>query len=261
MSHLPPLGVPQLDVRTDGAPPRIRPIGLLVLRALDGQLVPLNAEISVAYLGRSEDATIHDSFGTSGTLVASAPAFTMADWDRDGVREEQLLQLGDEEALRYFDASTEQLLWSTGPKVIRFDWIQDGAVVEDMPYWSFTNDDASGPWFGMFGLADGKVGLRHYNGTSTVESGVAVAAGDSCSMRLLLHADGSVQTGLWKNGSRVEIAGARSASLAPESEWGEGGGVQFRLNEFGDSVRGVQRFRHLGVYGGTATRRELMEVL
>jgi hypothetical protein len=259
MSHYPVLGAVQRDVRFDGSPPRIYPFGLVVWRALDGELRPLNAELSVDYLGRSVPATIHANDGTSGSLVASAPAFTMADWNRDGVREEQLLQLTDEEALRFYDADSGALAWNTGAKVIRLDWIEQGNADDGSPYWSLTNSAVSGPHLKIVGSGDGKVQFIHDNDTSFVLSQLPVAVGDCCSLRAQYFDDGSVQIGLVRNGAK-EVVGTRSAALAPESVWGDGGSVQPRLNELG-LTHGAMLLRHFAVYGGTATRRELLEIL
>ncbi len=260
MSRIPLLGSQQLDARLDGSQPRVRVLGLLVWRSHDGLLLPLNEGISADYRGRSEVATIYDSLGTSGSLVASLPAFTSVDWDRDGTREEDALLLSDEEAIRFYDANTSRLRWTTRAKVIRFDWLQQGTLEENQPLFSFTRDSAAGAYFGLFGNADGEAEFRHYNGTSMVTASRAVADGDRCSVRAQLFDSGAVQLGLVKNGGSESVS-AKSAALAPADEWGNAGATQFRLNEFGNTVRGTTLVRYCAVYGGTATRKQLLEVL
>lgn len=261
MSRIPILGSEQLDARFDGAPPRLRTRSLWCWRARDGLLAPLNERMSVAYRGRSSAATIHASNGTSGTLAASAPAFTSVDWDGDGVREEDALQLSDEEALRYYDATTERLVWTMAAKVLRLDWIELGtAGVSDAPYWSFTTDEIDGAYLAILGSGTGDVQLHHYNGTSTVVSELPVTTGNKCSLRAQYFADGAVQIGLVRNGG-AEVLSTKSAALTPAAVWGDGGDTMVRVNEIGDGIRGELQLRHGAVYGGVATRRELLEVI
>ncbi len=261
MSRIPILGSAQLDARLDGTPPRLRTRSLLCVRAWDGIIAPLNEGMSVDYLGRSTTATIYASDGTSGALVASAPAFSSEDWDGDAIREEDALVLSDEEALRYYDASSEQLLWDTTAKVIRLDGYERGnSMVDGAPYFSFTNDAASGAYLAVLGSGDGKIGLHHYNGTSTVVSELPVFDGDRFSFIGQYSDNGSVRVRLVRNGGSDSV-GALSAALLPETVWGGGAGVKARINEFGDALRGEQALRYLAVYGGTATRQQLLEVL
>ncbi|WP_396216386.1 hypothetical protein [Gemmatimonas sp.] len=262
MTYRPLLGSQQLDARFDGGPPRLRVRGLIVYRAFDGSLLCRNEGISTDYVGRSGAATIHDTSGNSGTLAASEPAFTSVDWDRDGSREADALLLGDEEALRMYDFATGRLLWDTGPKTVRLDWIETGAaLIADTPYWSFTTDAATGAYLAILGGGDGTVLFEHYNGTSSVASSVAVNPADCCSLRAIYNADGSVQAGLVRNSAANETVSARSAALTPAASWGAGGATICRLNEFGNSVRGEQLARYLAVYGAILTRQQLMEVL
>jgi hypothetical protein len=266
MSRIPLLGSQQVDVRYDGAPPRVRTRSLWCWRAWDGLLAPLNPGLSVAYRGRSSTATIYASDGTSGSLTASAPAFTAIDWDGDGAREEDGLLLSSAEALRYYDASTNRLRWTMGAKVIRLDGIESGnAMVEDAPFWSFTTDAIAGAYLAVLGTGDlgagvGGIALHHYNGTSTVVSQLPLAAGDRFSLRAQYFDDGAVQIGLVRNGGR-EATGTKSAALEPESSWGDGGATQIRVNEIGDDSRGTSLLRYGAVYGGVATRQQLLEVL
>jgi hypothetical protein len=260
MSRIPILGSQQLDVRMDGSAPRLRTKSLLCWRSWDGRILPVNDGISCGYLGRSTTATIYDSYGTSGALVASALAFSCVDWDGDGVREEDALLLSDEEALRFYDANTNRLTWKTDAKVIRLDWLQVGDIVADQPLFTFTRDNGTGAYFGLFGGPDGTVQFRHYNGTSTVTSERPVFDGDRCSARALLFSSGAVQLGLVRNGS-AESVGTKSSALEPAADWGNGGATVARLNEFGDSDRGTMLARYLAVYGGNATRKQLLEVL
>lgn len=261
MSRIPILGSPQIDARLDGTPPRVRTRSLLCVRAWDGVLAPLNEGMSVDYLGRSATATIYASDGTSGALVASAPAFSSEDWDGDGVREEDALVLSAEEALRYYDASSNQLLWDTTAKVIRIDGYERGnALVAGAPYFSFTNNTASGAYLAVLGSGDGKIGLRHYNGTSTVVSELPIANGDRYSLIGQYANNGSVRVRMIRNGG-AEVVGALSDPLLPETVWGGGAGVKARINECGVPVRGVQALRYLAVFGGTATRQQITEVL
>lgn len=261
MSRIPILGSPQIDSRLDGTPPRVRTRSLLCWRAWDGILSPLNEGMSVAYLGRSATATIYASDGTSGALVASAPAFSSEDWDGDGAREEDALVLSMAEALRYYDASSGQLLWDTTAKVIRIEGYERGnALVDGAPYFSFTNDAASGAYLAVLGSGDGKIGLHHYNGTSTMVSELPIADGDRYSLIGQYANNGSVRIRLMRNGG-ADVVGALSDALLPETVWGGGSGVKARINEFGNAVRGVQALRYLAVFGGTATRQQIMEVL
>ena len=261
MSRIPILGSQQLDARLDGTPPRVRTRSLLCMRAWDGILSPLNEGMSVDYLGRSATATIYASDGTSGALVASAPAFSSEDWDGDGAREEDALLLSIAESLRYHDASSAQLLWTMTAKVFRLDGYERGnALVAGAPYFSFTNAAASGAYLAIRGSGDGKIGLHHHNGTATVVSELPVTAGDRFSLLGQYFDDGSVQVRLVRNGG-TDVVGTRSAALLPETVWGGGSGVQARVNEFGAALRGVQALRYLAVYGGTATRQQIMEVL
>ncbi len=261
MSRIPILGSQQTDVRMDGTPPRVRTRSLLCFRAWDGTLAPLNEGISVAYLGRTVATNIFASDGTEAPLVASAPAFSSIDWDADGVREDDALLMSEEEALRYFDATTEQLEWDTGPKVFRVDGIEIGnALVDGAPYFSLTNDDASGAWLAVLGSGDGRIGLHHHNGIAETVSQLAIAPGARFSLRALLHADGSVEVGLLQNAG-AEVGGTRSGAIAPAAEWGGGAGVQARLNEWGAEIRGTQSLRYFAAFNGTATRTQLLEVL
>lgn len=260
MSRRPLLGSPQLDVRHDGSQPVLRVKGLLVVRAYDGGLLPANDGISCAYLGRSEPATIYDSDGVSGSLVASLPAFTSIDWNGDGVRAEDAQLLSAEEALRYYDVNTNRLRWLPGAMSLRLDWQQVGALAEDQPLFTFTRDNGTGAYFGFFGNADGDVEFRHYNGTSTVTAARPLGAGDRCSAVARMYETGAVQLGLVRNGGNESVS-AKSAALEFADEWGNGGAVQARLNEFGNTERGTMLFRYLGVYGGLASRKQILEVL
>ena len=264
MTRIPLFGSEPADPRI-GAP-RVRTRSLWCWRAWDGQLAPLNEGLSVAYRGRTSAATIHASDGTSGTLAAAAAAFTAIDWDGDGVREEDALLLSDEEALRYFDASTGGLWWDMGPKVLRLDGVELGnAVDEDAPYWSFTTDDIAGAYLAVLGAGDlgdgvGGIRLRHHNGTSAVESVLPLPASARFSLRGLYHADGAVQIGLVVNGA-AEVLGLKSAALTPAASWGAGGTPQLRVNEIGTATRGTFALRYGAVFGGLATRPQLLEVL
>lgn len=265
MSRIPILGSHQVGARFDGAPPRVRTRSLWCMRPFDGLLSPLNPGMAVAYVGRTEQAIIHDSDGVSGVLPAAEPAFTSIDWDGDGQREEDGLLLSSEEALRYFDPESERLVWDTGPKLIRLDEIETGnALVEDTPYWSFTTDSATGAYLAVLGTGDlgggvGGIALHHYNGTSTVVAQLPLATADRFSMRGLFLQNGAVQIGLVRNAGS-EVVSAPSAALLPASTWGDGGATQCRLNELGDASRGSGIVRYAAVFGGTGTRRQMLEV-
>lgn len=262
----PILGSEQANVRWDGLPPRPRTRSLWCWRAFDGELAPLNEGMSVQYLGRSAPATIYDSAGVSGSLATAMPAFSSEDWNGDGVREEDILLMSDEEALRFLDATTGRLVWDTGPKVIRIDGIELGnALVEDAPYWSFTKNDGAGAYLALLGAGDlgsgvGGISIHHYNGTSTVVSTLPLPAAARFSARANFHANGAVQLGLVVNGG-AELQGTKSAALTPAETWGNDGATVCRVNEFGNTVRGAFGFRYGAVFGGNATRRELLEAL
>lgn len=266
MSRIPILGSHLPDARFDGRPPRVRTRSLWTFRPFDGLLSALNPGMAVAYLGRSEQAIIHDSDGVSGVLPAAEPAFTSIDWDGDGQREEDGLLMSNEEALRYFDPESERLVWDTGPKVIRLDGIETGsALVEGAPYWSFTTDAATGAYLAVRGTGDlgggvGGIALHHYNGTSEVTAQLPLATADRFSFRGLFLPNGGVQIGLVRNAGN-EVVSAASAALTPASSWGDDGDTVCRLNEFGDDSRGAWIVRYAAVFGGNATRRELLEVL
>lgn len=262
MTHRPLLGSHQLETRTDGGPPLLRVRALVLWRANDGSLLPRNEALSTDYVGRSTSATIFDTDGTSGPLAASEPAFTSVDWDLDGAREADALLLSTEEALRIYDRTTGRLRWDMGPKTLRYDWIETGAAeITDAPLWSFTTDDTAGAYLALLGTGTGGVAFEHHNATSSVVSTVPVSAGDCCSLRAVLHPDGSVEAALTRNGAARELLGERSDALALADEWGDGGSTLCRVNESGDSTRGTQLARYLAVYGAVLTRKQLLEVL
>lgn len=261
MSRIPLLGTAQLDARFDGSPPRVRSLALWTWRAWDGQLAPLTEGLSVAYRGRTAAATIHASDGTSGTLAASAAAFTSIDWDGDGVREEDGLLLSAEEALRYYDATTGRVRLPVSPLTLRLDGVETGnAASADAPYWSLTTDAITGAYLALLGTGGGEIALVHHNGTSSVSAALPVAPGNRFSARALLLASGAVQLGLVRNGA-TEAVSAASAPLALAAEWGGGNAVQIRLNERGNSARGTGLVRCGALFAGTLTRRQLLEVL
>lgn len=262
MAYHPALGSSQLDARFAGEPPRLHVLGLVVWRASDGELLPRNAGLSVDYVGRSSAATIHASDGTSGLLAAAEPAFTSVDWDGDGVRESDALWLSDEEALRVRDAVLPTLHWSMGAKAGLYEWIEHGnATVEGAPYWSFTTDAVDGAYLALLGSGDGHVEFVHHNGAGTVSAALPVTLGDRCSLRHQYFDDGSVELSLVRNSARIVTHSDRSEPLAPAATWGDGGDTRFRLNEFGDAVRGTQYARYLAMYGGVASHTQLLEVL
>lgn len=261
MSRRPILGSRLPHARFDGTPPRVRTRSLWCWRAHDGLLLPLNEGMSVEYLGRTEPATISDSHGTSGALVAAEPAFSSTDWNGDGVREEDTLILSDEEALRYLDASTERLVWTMRAKTLRIDGVELGnALSEDAPYWSFTTDAVAGAYLALLGSGAGQIVFEHYNGTSSVTSALPVATGDRFSARACFHDDGRVQLGLVRNGA-TEVLGALSDALEPASEWGNGGATVCRVNEIGAASRGTLALRYGAVFGGVVPRATLVELL
>lgn len=263
MVYRPLLGAAQADARFDGSAPRLTVRGLVVWRSADGELLPRNEGVSVAYLGRSSAATIRASDGTTGLLAAAEPAFTSIDWDGDGVYEADALRLSDEESLRFFDPVLDGLLWTPGPLTLRHDWIEIGSAdVADAPYWSFTVDDATGAWLALRGTGSGAVRFEHCNGEDVVSSAVPVSLGDRCSLRQVLHPDGRVEVGLLRNGATRELLGAASDPLALAAAWGDGSALpSLRLNGFGDSVQGAQELVHHAVYGAALARAPLMESL
>ena len=262
MSRIPPLGTEQLDARFDGTPPRLRTRALWAWRASDGLLAPLNEAMSVAYRGRSSAATIHGSDGASGTLAAAAPAFTSIDWDLDGTREEDGLLMSPEEALRYYDATSNRLQLPLGAMTLRLEGIELGnAATDGEPYWSYTTDAATGAYLAVLGTGGaGGIAVHHYNGSATRVASLPLAAGDRFSARAMVHADGGVQLGLVRNGGS-EALSAREAALAFAAAWGAGGATQIRWNEFGNSNRGTLIARYGALYAGVLPRRTLLEVL
>lgn len=257
----PVLGSRQPDARFDGLPRRLRTRSLWCWRAWDGLLTSLNEGMGVQYLGRSTTATIYDSRGTSGALVAAEPAFSSIDWDGDGVREEDALLLSDEEALRYRDPVSGQLVWSMDAKTLRLDFLELGnAEVDGAPYWSFSTSDVAGAYLALLGDGAGNVLFEHYNGTSSVTSSAPVLTGDRVSARAEFRDDGSVQLGLVRNGG-TEVLGAASAALEPATVWGDGGATLLRVNELGSTLRGVMGLRYGAVFGGVVPRTTLLELL
>lgn len=257
MPH-PLFGVQQTDARLDGQP-RLATSSLWCARASDCLITPLNEGLSVAYRGRSNAATIYASDGTSGLLAAAEPAFSCEDWDGDTIREELLLLLSTQEAVRYYDATSGRLDLPMIDLTLRLDFTELGnATTADAPYWSYTPDTISGRRIEVVGDGGGNVVARHHDGSAFRTSSVAVSTGNRCSLRAVFFADGSVQAAMVVNGG-AEVTAAKSATLTPVA-W-PAGNTRIRLNERGNGSRGTQAFRYGALYGGALSRRVLLERL
>lgn len=217
--------------------------------AVDGRLDARTSDLAVDYRRRTTAATIDASDGTSGTINQALPAFTAIDWNNDGVREEQGLKTSTSEAWRYVDARTGAIAWPTTPLTLRYEWIHVG----DGVLWSLTNDAASGAGL-LLTVVGGMVHWEHRNGSGAESSEVAVSVGDRCSARALLYPDGSVQLGL-VIGDASELDGGQSDPLLPATDYAAGSKV--RINEVGDTSRGVQVARLCQVFGGLWSRAEI----
>lgn len=259
MSLIPLLGAQQRAAAEKGAP-RLRTRSKFCWRGSDGVLSPLNEGLVVRVVQRTSAVTIYASDGTSGLLSASAPAFSSVDFDGDGVRECDALELMNEEANRYVSPDTEQIMWDLDPETWLIRWIERGAAaIPNAPYFSLTNNAATGAYFGLFGDGAGNAVFRHYNGTTTVEASRAVVANARYEGVITRDANGAVQFALIKNGGTEQIS-AKSAAAEPLA-WGGGSGVQLRINEFGNTVRGVQSLLYLACYRGVLSRQRVLELL
>lgn len=258
---LPVIGTYQANLPFDDLPPFIRSRAFVHFRACDGIvgdniIAPLTRQ-RMRFPMRSDVATIYTSDGTSIALVKSAPAWSAHAWPSGSERNEVLLVLSDGECIRFVDIDTEQLLVPVRSMSGKHEWIHDG----DGPLWSLTNDDASDAYLAADVYA-GVLRILHHNGTADAQSVIpGIAVGNCCSMRWQFDAaTGRVRCWV-QRGTNNEQAGALSTALAPETVWGNGSGVQYRINAFGDDVFGGQHLRTSAVFFNLANRSDLEQLL
>ncbi len=257
---LPVIGTQQANLPFDSSPPFIRSRALVHFRAVDGVvgdniIAPLTRQ-RMRFGIRTGTATVFASDGTSVALVRSAAAWSAQAWPAGSARNEMLLALDAEEYIRFQGVESAELVLPVRDLSGVHEWIH----VADGPLFSLTNDAASGAR--IFGSVDaGAATISHHNGTSVVTSAVSgLTAGVCYSMRWQFDATtGAVRCWLKRGATESESIGALSDALAVETTWPNG--VQYRVNEIGDSLRGAQRLRSSAVYVGHLNREQMEHML
>lgn len=199
---------------------------------------------------RAGTASALDFAGTSATIVHSAPAWQMEDWDGDSSRESVALLMGGSNRLWW------PMIGSLGSDnfTVYVEFVERGAVGVNSAHVLFVGkNDVTGAYFQIASNTSAYY-AGFYNGTSTVTSllGAAPSTGNRVALRATFETDGKIQLFQSINGA-AETSATKSSALT-FSGFGDN---RLYLGSAGDFEPGTNAFLRLRVSLGLRSAAEM----